>query len=96
MDRPIQVGDLVWVVRGHSCFYEIHGGHIFTVSEIVTPIGGGYTCQKCKIRDFCPNVLGAVFAEIKESYAACPITWLQRIPPLSEPEQIERKQEQPA
>ena len=81
-ERPITVGDLVQVVRGHSCILARVGGWTFVVVEIVQPRGGGWYCEHCKTENAGPNEPGAA-RRIGEG-AYLPLSWLKRIPPLAE------------
>ena len=77
-DRPIQVGDLVQVVRPLGCCPSISIGWIFIVQKIET-----YTvhCQVCK----------TVFKEGPLAYSGdyyIPLWRLKRIPPLLELEGV--------
>ena len=93
MDRPIQVGDLVMMVRGHACLLQAIGGMPFTVARIVPPYDGGWHCGKCGMSYAGPNA-PAAFALINNSPQYCPIPWLKRIDPLSEPVSIEHRLEE--
>lgn len=94
-DKPISVGDLVMVVRGCGC----RSGRIYCVIENcpdsrgwicrITPdlgIGCGTILPPCVLVRV-QNVLGKGYF---------PRQWLRRIPPLSELDSVEHKQEQPA
>ena len=92
MDRPIQAGDLVIILRGHCV--DSSAGNIVTVLEIQD--SGARFCQRCGIIDN-PGVVARLrFPDKGDNDYFAPLAWLKRIDPLSEPEQIERKQEQPA
>lgn len=81
-DRPIQVGDLAVVVRGHNCVLELYGGVPFTVTALLAPYGGGWHCPKCDRYSAGPNAIGAEGLTKKD--CGIPLSWLRRIPPLSE------------
>ena len=81
MTRPIQVGDLVIIVRGHSCTMERYRGAIFRVAKIVPATGGGWRCVHCKLNDQWGPEPGAYW---KEKGGSAPLSWLKRIPPLDE------------
>lgn len=89
MDKAISVGDLVMIVRPTKCG---HGrlGAIFTVAEIRKP-RGRYHCEKCKISLGNDCLVATGYGRF-----CIELDRLKRIPPLSEPETTERKQEQPA
>jgi hypothetical protein len=87
MDNSISVGDLVMVVRGHSCHVENMGGVPYVVVDFKNPIGGGWTCPKCGMVSAGPDepcAMGNMFGR----RSGAPISWLKKIPPLSEPESI--------
>ena len=81
MTRPIQVGDLVWVL--HGCCSDNKIGHILTVIEIYLGSAHCYDCDK----DF----TGPIGILGKRGYARWgrPLSWLKRIPPLDELEHDE-------
>ena len=83
-DRPIQVGDLVMIVRGHPCAVQIRGGMPYRVQEIVPQAGGGWTCNKCGERDIAKSDLygAALWHTIPGN--GIPLSFLKRIPPLDE------------
>lgn len=81
MSEPIKVGDLVMVIREHRCAARV--GHIYLVTLIS---GRGFVCPRCHEQSptglhadiDAPNYFGT-------SAPVClPVTWLKRIPPLSE------------
>lgn len=97
MSEPISVGDLVQVVRGHSCLMSRVGGYTFTVTEFVKQIGGGWTCGICGERNLgkhdsygaagCPKPPTRIhqpYAHLTKGAACIPLSFLKRIPPLSE------------
>lgn len=101
----IKVGDLVQVVRGHSCLMERVGGYTFTVTGLVQAIGGGWTCSICGERDIArhdaygaagcprpPTRIHLPYAHLTKGKANIPLSSLKRIPPLEELEG-ERTQE---
>ncbi len=90
MNRPIQVGDLVVLVRGHGCILERHVGRVFTVLGLVAPVGGGWHCTWCHKDSAGPNEIAA---RINEKPGGIPLSWLKRIPPLSELEGEQSKEE---
>jgi hypothetical protein len=48
MERPLQVGDDVIVIKGEPCCGDItHLGLIFTISDISPGDGGGNICNFC-------------------------------------------------
>ncbi len=92
MSERIKVGDLVMIVRGHECVMNLYQGVIFTVTGFVQPRFGGWHCARCG-RD---NAGGNEAAATGFHKAHAPISWLKKIPPLTEPETVERKEELPA
>jgi len=107
-DRPIAVGDLVVVVRGHSCVLELIGGWVYRVESIERQIGGGWFCNRCGTRDIAPEAMygatghrkpaGVNLLKAGRGPAAIPLQWLKRIPPLDEleGERTEEKTKEPA
>ena len=89
-DKPIQVGDLVVMVRGHECTLAKYGGIPWRVAGLINQTGGGWTCPRCHEHSLAPEALQG--AQRNTILTALPITWLKRIPPLSELEG-ERTQE---
>lgn len=90
MSKPISVGDLVMVVRGHECSVAKAGGIPWTVTGIVEPIGGGYYCDICK-RHSAWGEERAATGYKKGSHA--PLSWLIRIDPPAIPETVEQREE---
>lgn len=82
MSKPISIGDLVVVLRGHQCGI----GKMGTVVEIFRHHHDG-TCKDCGAR--LPKVNGGLVArlDIDRRFA---ITRLKRIPPLDEMESAKR------
>jgi hypothetical protein len=83
----IQVGDLVMTVRGHSCVMKAVGGVPFVVQEIVPTQSGGWACSRCGEFNAGPDTDAARFGKVK-----IPLPWLKKIPPLVEPETVEREE----
>jgi hypothetical protein len=84
MDKPIGVGDLVMMVRGHECLFQRSAGVPFTVRKIVAPMGGGWTCNYCNLRNAGPNVPAATGIKVIDTQgrwnvAGIPVSWLIRI-----------------
>ena len=76
MTERIAVGDLVQVVRWpHPCKNKL--GKIFVIGWINEH---GIRCQECG-EDLVEHGSGAMLAD---SNNGCPISWVKRIPPLSE------------
>lgn len=94
MSERIEIGDLVMVVRGHRCAVNIIGGIPYTVIALHLPINGGWTCPVCHARSIAPTEIGAQLTS--EGVHGIPLSWLKKIPPLTEPETTERKEESPA
>ena len=88
-DRPIQVGDLVMVVKAIPCCGTIGQwmGKIFTVVAFAPT----WTCAKCKKTTFAT-------AAMIDSHWRQPLVRLKRIPPLEELEgqRTEEKLKEPA
>lgn len=93
MSEPIKVGDLVQVVRS-CCAKRVHPT-VFVVGKIIADDfhkWGQAFCLDCGT--LMPSV---AFAHPRDDVkVAQPITWLKRIPPLSELGDVETKEEQPA
>lgn len=94
----IRVGDLVVMVRGHECLYAKGAGIPFTVTELVHPTGGGWMCGYCQQRSAGPNEEGALGikpyrATSPGNLTAIPISWLKRIPPLSQLDDVKCDEE---
>ena len=78
MTERIKVGDLVMVVRGHTCTINAVGGLPFTVEAIFGSIGAWWQCSRCKSRSVAPP------SRYVHRWGACiPLPWLKRIPPLA-------------
>lgn len=86
MDRPIQVGDLVQVVK--SCCDRHTRSPVFVVSKIF-PAGD----EECL---FCDHKFKRVIEAGDEEGWSYPLEWLKRIPPLEELEGVEREAKVPA
>lgn len=89
-DKPISVGDLVMMVRGHECVLARAGGRPFVVTALVHPWGGGWHCGICHKDSAGPNEIGAAGLGRGDGI---PISWLKRIPPLDELESEKRDEE---
>ncbi len=85
-ERPIQVGDLVQVVRWSQCGCGL--GEVGRVSEFLECENSG--CGLCKTPP--TKKTGTAAANIKSGRFCVPLEWLKRIPPLDELEG-ERTQE---
>ena len=90
-DKPIQVGDLVVMVRGHECGMKIASGIPFVVTALLRPIGGGWHCDHCNTDSAGPNEVAA--EGFSKKGRGLPLSWLKRIPPLDELEFEQRKEE---
>lgn len=86
--ETIKPGDLVQVVRWPCCGALL--GHIFTVGYLDTLWGKGWICCRCK-RDVLVGTW-AVSADNPPDLGGH-ISWLKRIPPLSELESEKRDEE---
>lgn len=87
MSKPIEVGDLVMVVRGELCCNTMTPmiGHIFKVAKIVQHLG---RCGHCKSP---PGITTNALAS--HHRYGFPIYRLKVIPPLAEAEETETTQE---
>lgn len=85
-DRPIQVGDLVCVVKVHCDKQWLN--HVFQVTGITRAIRKCYVCGHQEEMDTATGL----------SHFYMPLAWLRRIPPLSEleGERTEEKLKEPA
>lgn len=85
-DKPLEVGDLVKVV--HSCCTPfVAGSPVFVISSFYQiPLGCTAQCIFCK-RDITDNVMAwdGLASNERPGY---PISWLKRIPPLDESEDV--------
>lgn len=95
MDKPISVGDLVMVVRGHECIVAKIGGVPYTVTAIATQMHGGWYCPVCRTEDLGKNeLLGARLSPLHtNALSGIPLGWLKRIPPAGELEDVKRDEE---
>lgn len=94
MSEPIKTGDLVMVVRGHSCVLASIGGVPFRVNDILPVRGGGWHCNRCGEKNLTPDSDGANLAgfhSIRDR--AIPLKWLRRITPLGELGDVPQKEE---
>ena len=91
MNKPIQVGDLVVVVRAH-CDADLTLGMIRTVEELRD--SRNWRCTACGKRG---QFFGADLGAPPEGYSFArlffPLSDLKRIPPLSELESEKRDEE---
>jgi hypothetical protein len=92
-DKPIAVGDLVVVVRGHPCVFAFRGGVPFKVKKFVSQIGGGWTCNNCGMRDIEPETKIAAQLWHTSAHGGVPLWWLKRIPPLEELEGVKTEEQ---
>ena len=95
MNKPISVGDLVMVVRGHSCVIQRSGGVPYRVRRLLTPFEAGWHCILCGAQNMAPNTAGANLEGVHSanSDAGYPLQWLKRIPPLDEMEREKRRED---
>lgn len=91
MSEPIRVGDLVQIVKPMPCCGRLgkHYGDTFTVSEIITTRFVN-ACAYCGAR------YAGTYAVDPADDLAAEVRRLKRIPPLSELESTETKEELPA
>jgi hypothetical protein len=90
-DRPIQVGDLVQVVRSLPCCHHASKwhGHIYIVSELYPP-SPSVVCIHCNS----PKNFPTAIAEGHD--VGVLVCMLKRIPPLSELESTDQDIKEPA
>jgi hypothetical protein len=79
MDKPISVGDLVMVVRDCCGQYL---GLTFRVEKVWTP-SQGVICTECRV-DFGSISVAETGMPKGIPAGRLPLSWLKRIPPLSE------------
>lgn len=101
MSEPIKIGDLVMLVRGHKCALDFKGGVPWQVTDIRMDEGFGMRCQICGQTGIGKNALRAggmgTPAGVKgHPDGGMPLSWLKRIPPLSELDAIKREEKEPA
>ncbi len=89
MSGEIKAGDLVMMVRGHSCMLKVMGGVPYVVAELVTPMGGGWYCPVCKKSSAGPNEPSAI--DTKRHGA--PLSWLKKIDPPADDTEVIREKE---
>jgi hypothetical protein len=86
MSEPIQVGDLV-VIVGMGCPHGIEElGRVFRVGEVVHE---HTLCQICHKR----HGLNWCVVDPADDDLAYPFSWLKRIPPLSELDDVKHDEE---
>jgi hypothetical protein len=95
MSEPIKVGDLVMIVRGHDCLLRKRGFEPFVVLALIPQRAGGWKCGQCGERDLGKNdAYGARAGWNKVSDdSSVPVSWLKRIPPLEELDDVKRDEE---
>jgi hypothetical protein len=93
MSEPIKVGDLVMIVRGHECAVRLKGGIPYTVTAIVPQVGGGWYCNACNTKDHAPHDLFGAALWHTGHGNGMPLSWLKRIPPLSELDDVKNDEE---
>lgn len=93
MDKPISVGDLVMVVRGHECVLRLKGGIPWRVLGFSAQRNGGWHCPKCFEGDIAPEAAIAARLEFHDKGNGIPLSWLKRIPPLDELETVRTEDE---
>lgn len=92
-DRPIQVGDLVQVIRSSHVCGEAHLGRIFAVEKMPMP-NPGVECLICGAKNVALRntpVVGFSCKPGKLGYM--PASWVRRIPPLDELEGEKQKED---
>jgi hypothetical protein len=89
MSEPIKVGDLVVMVRGHECVYCVAGGIPFVVTRFAPRLDKVWHCSKC-----CQDVAASKDAvNFRGGRPRIPISWLKRIPPLEELDDVKESEE---
>ena len=88
-DRPIQKGDLVMVVKLPRCGCLTTLGMIFTVAS--RSDADSTTCRECG--DHIDGPIPYAWMPIGSKFTGSTLNRLKRIPPLSESEGIETKEE---
>lgn len=92
MDKPIQVGDLVRVVRDCDCHPENGYGVIFRVERIVGAFR--WNCaDNFKGPHTFKNGEPLAYGRTWKGDGHHPLAWLRRIPPLSELETVRTEDE---
>ena len=86
MSEPIKVGDLVMLVR-ECCPVDSAIGKIFSVAELRNH---SYWCHYCR---WSAGQLSGARVNGQDSHCSYPLSWLKRIPPLSELEGENRDEE---
>jgi len=86
MSKPIQVGDLVVVVRVCCVGYQDISPWLFRVGDVHSVMPRKCACCGTELPD-------TQFASTSKKYVGFPIPWLKRIPPLDELEGEQRKEE---
>ena len=88
MDKPIQVGDLVWVAKPTRCGCWTNAGKVFTVAKLSSNKRG--RCITCQQETYPPGTLTAYWAEL-DGWAE--VTRLKRIPPPEELGIVDEREE---
>jgi hypothetical protein len=87
MSEPISVGDRVLIWRGHRC--DI--GKVFVVAEVKPANRRSFwTCPCGAWEAYSEHWVGA--DTLVNGYGA-PISWVKKLPPISDPERVERREE---
>ena len=90
MSEPIKVGDLVMIVRV-CCAKRDALGAIFSVAGIDSYRTGAWQCRHCMTTGRDCRVKAT--AKYGDGNMHAPLSWLKRIPPLSELEGEKRDEE---
>ena len=90
MSEPIKVGDLVVVV--HSCCSDTREGlgQVFRVSNVRMCKPHGILCRKC---GYTGHEMMAEPEEETKVLSHAPFSWLKRIPPLGELDDVRQDEE---
>ena len=83
-DKPISVGDLV-MITGDCCTQELVGG----IGEVTALHSDGLMCLRC---GFISDESGAI-VQLRQGKDKQPYSWLKRIPPLEELDDVKRDEE---
>lgn len=88
-DKPISVGDLVMVVRGHRCVVQRHAG-VPTTVQAVHGASKSFTCFYCG----CTNIENPqTWVEVDSGLTNCPTSYLIKFSPPSDEMKRETERE---
>ena len=92
-EKPISVGDLVMVVRGHECVVNLKGGIPYRVKGFSMQKNGGWMCGECGSKDLAVNDLVAAILWQVIPGNGIPLSWLKRIDPDALTDDVQTKEE---